>query len=433
MANTDQLVVIASGAIPVTDPFLIDRVVSIAEGRNCQPVICINKCDLDAAEELYQTYRAAGFPTLRVSAETGEGLEELSGAIAGKVSTFYQEIPVMSKSSILNALEPGFRLQVGEVSDKLGRGRHTTRHVELFRLRSGAIVTGHPQLLLLRTRRDDSPIMTTIIYLSGVRPLSGAMPIHRLFSCKGKGLCSSCCGKGWRDRPQPSRQLCTAVSAGKGSARMGTEMKRALLFGSVPCGDGAFLRPYLDGGGWTVFCADGGVRNARAAGLRPDYLIGDWDSGGAPEGDVPCITLPVEKDMTDLQAAVDQALELDYRELLLCGCTGGRLDHTASNLVLLEWIADHGGRALLVDADNEVRLLDSGVLRLTNRPCYHYLSLVPLDRRVTGVTLRGLRYPLTDAVLTRGDTLSVSNEPLGDEVEICLSAGRALLIRSQRV
>ena len=100
---------------------------------------------------------------------------------------------------------------------------------------------------------------------------------------------------------------------------MGTEMKRALLFGSVPCGDGAFLRPYLDGGGWTVFCADGGVRNARAAGLRPDYLIGDWDSGGAPEGDVPCITLPVEKDMTDLQAAVDQALELDYRELLLCG------------------------------------------------------------------------------------------------------------------
>ncbi|GAA6455711.1 ribosome small subunit-dependent GTPase A [Flavonifractor plautii] len=143
VANIDQLVVIASGAIPVTDPFLIDRVVSIAEGRNCQPVICINKCDLDAAEELYQTYRAAGFPTLRVSAETGEGLEELSGAIAGKVSAFTGNSGV-GKSSILNALEPGFRLQVGEVSDKLGRGRHTTRHVELFRLRSGAIVADTP-------------------------------------------------------------------------------------------------------------------------------------------------------------------------------------------------------------------------------------------------------------------------------------------------
>ena len=113
VANIDQLVVIASGAIPVTDPFLIDRVVSIAEGRNCQPVICINKCDLDAAEELYQTYRAAGFPTLRVSAETGEGLEELSGAIAGKASAFTGNSGV-GKSSILNALEPGFRLQVGE-------------------------------------------------------------------------------------------------------------------------------------------------------------------------------------------------------------------------------------------------------------------------------------------------------------------------------
>lgn len=78
-----------------------------------------------------------------MSAETGEGLEELSGAIAGKVSAFTGNSGV-GKSSILNALEPSFRLQVGEVSDKLGRGRHTTRHVELFRLRSGAIVADTP-------------------------------------------------------------------------------------------------------------------------------------------------------------------------------------------------------------------------------------------------------------------------------------------------
>ena len=143
VANIDQLVVIASGAVPVTDPFLIDRVVSIAEGRDCEPVICINKCDLDAAEELYQTYRKAGFLTLGVSAETGEGIPELAAAIAGKVSAFTGNSGV-GKSSILNALEPEFRLQVGEVSDKLGRGRHTTRHVELFRLSSGAIVADTP-------------------------------------------------------------------------------------------------------------------------------------------------------------------------------------------------------------------------------------------------------------------------------------------------
>lgn len=143
VANIDLLVVVASGAIPITDPFLIDRVVAMAERRGCESVICFNKWDLEQPADLYETYCRAGFPTLRVSAETGEGLEELSGAIAGKVSAFTGNSGV-GKSSILNALEPSFRLQVGEVSDKLGRGRHTTRHVELFRLRSGAIVADTP-------------------------------------------------------------------------------------------------------------------------------------------------------------------------------------------------------------------------------------------------------------------------------------------------
>ena len=214
---------------------------------------------------------------------------------------------------------------------------------------------------------------------------------------------------------------------------MGAEGKRAIIFGSMSCGDGAFLRPYLEAGEWVVICADGGIRSARDAGLKPDYQIGDWDSGGAPEPGVPCVTLPVEKDMTDLQAAAEQALGMGCRELLLCGCTGGRLDHTASNLVLLEWIAGRGGLPVMVDEDNEVRLLEGPAeLRLATRPPYPYLSLIPLDRTVTGVTLRGLKYPLTGATLTRGDTLSVSNEPQAQVMEISLTAGRALLIRSQR-
>lgn len=143
VANIDQLVIIASGAIPITDPFLIDRVVSIAEGRDCECLICINKCDLHSAQELYETYCKAGFQTLRVSAETGEGIADLANAIAGKVSAFTGNSGV-GKSSILNALEPDFHLQVGEVSNKLGRGRHTTRHVELFRLKNGAIVADTP-------------------------------------------------------------------------------------------------------------------------------------------------------------------------------------------------------------------------------------------------------------------------------------------------
>ncbi|MGN1004620.1 MAG: ribosome small subunit-dependent GTPase A [Oscillospiraceae bacterium] len=143
VANIDQLVIIASGAIPVTDPFLIDRMTSLAESKGCDSIICINKCDLERADDLFDIYTAAGFPTVRVSAETGEGIEELSSLIAGKVSAFTGNSGV-GKSSILNTLEPGFSLAVGQVSERLGRGRHTTRHVELFRLKSGAVVADTP-------------------------------------------------------------------------------------------------------------------------------------------------------------------------------------------------------------------------------------------------------------------------------------------------
>lgn len=153
VANIDQLVIIVSGANPVTDPFLIDRVTAIADTMTgCEVLICINKCDLNAAGELYRIYSVAGFPTLQVSAETGEGIDQLSAAISGKVSAFTGSSGV-GKSSILNILEPGLQLQVGEVSEKLGRGRHTTRHVELYRLKNGAIVADTPGFSSFDTER----------------------------------------------------------------------------------------------------------------------------------------------------------------------------------------------------------------------------------------------------------------------------------------
>ena len=143
VANIDQLVVIGSAAIPKTDPFLIDRIAAIAALKGCEVVVLLNKCDLDPAEELYRIYTAAGFPTLRISAETGEGLEELIPLITGKLSAFTGNSGV-GKSSILNALDPAFQLKTGEISTALGRGRHTTRHVELFRLSCGAEIMDSP-------------------------------------------------------------------------------------------------------------------------------------------------------------------------------------------------------------------------------------------------------------------------------------------------
>ena len=215
---------------------------------------------------------------------------------------------------------------------------------------------------------------------------------------------------------------------------MEAKVKRALVFGSVPCRDWSFLEAYRRED-QQVYCADGGLNNALAAGCKPDFVVGDWDSGGAPRADVPSVTLPVEKDMTDLQAALHHALAAGCTEFLLCGCLGGRrLDHTAFNLVLLEWLKARGGQGILIDEDNEVRLLEHETVTLhpEEGPRYRYLSLLPLDRTVEGVSIEGVKYPLTDAAILRGDTLTVSNQPAGPVVSVTVGDGRALLIRSER-
>ena len=143
VANVDQLVVVASAAVPVTDPFLIDRVAAIAALKNCGVVVCVNKCDLEPGDALAAIYRQAGFPVVLTSAETGEGVAELTGLLRGKLSAFTGNSGV-GKSSLLNAIQPDFSLRVAEISEKLGRGKHTTRHVELYRLDCGAEVIDTP-------------------------------------------------------------------------------------------------------------------------------------------------------------------------------------------------------------------------------------------------------------------------------------------------
>ena len=142
-ANIDQLVILASAAIPVTEPYLIDRIASIAALKGCQVLLCLNKCDLDSADELYDIYSRSAIPVLRVSAVTGQGLDALREAIRGKLSAVTGNSGV-GKSSVLNALLPSLALPVGEVSKALGRGRHTTRHVELFSLGEDTYIIDTP-------------------------------------------------------------------------------------------------------------------------------------------------------------------------------------------------------------------------------------------------------------------------------------------------
>lgn len=208
---------------------------------------------------------------------------------------------------------------------------------------------------------------------------------------------------------------------------MGAEMTRAVLLGAAPCEDWSFLERYRP---FHVICADGGRRQAEAAGVVPDWYVGDSDSGGWPEG-LPSVTLPSEKDVTDLEMAVDLALEQGWRELILCGCTGGRLDHFLGNVHLLEKVARQGGVGVLADGNNEIRFFGPGRETFRQLSGYTYFSLVPLDEALEGVTLTGAKYPLDHARVPRETTLGISNEFRTDQVSLTCERGRGLFIQSK--
>jgi ribosome biogenesis GTPase len=163
VANVDALVVFAANVNPVTEPFLIDRVAAIAGDQEVKVVLCVNKCDLDPALDLVRIYTHAGFDVICTSAETGEGVEELRNLIRGKLAAFTGNSGV-GKSSILNRLCPELALPTGEVSEKLGRGRHTTRHVELYRLGDDTYVADTPGFSSFDTDQMDLVVKEDLQY-----------------------------------------------------------------------------------------------------------------------------------------------------------------------------------------------------------------------------------------------------------------------------
>ena len=163
VANVDALVVFAANVNPITEPFLIDRVAAIAGDQEVQVVLCVNKCDLDPAIDLVRIYENAGFPVIRTSAETGEGVEELRQLLKGRLVAFTGNSGV-GKSSILNRLCPELALPTGEVSEKLGRGRHTTRHVELYSLGEDTYVADTPGFSSFDTDQMDVILKENLQY-----------------------------------------------------------------------------------------------------------------------------------------------------------------------------------------------------------------------------------------------------------------------------
>lgn len=178
VANVDALVVFAANVNPVTEPFLIDRVAAIAGNQEVPVILCVNKCDLDPALDLMRIYKNAGFTVISASAETGEGVEELRSLIKGKLTAFTGNSGV-GKSSILNRLCPELALPTGAVSEKLGRGRHTTRHVELYSLDEDTLVADTPGFSSFDTDQMDVILKENLQYAFGdFAPFIGKCQFH---------------------------------------------------------------------------------------------------------------------------------------------------------------------------------------------------------------------------------------------------------------
>ncbi len=138
IANIDTLVIVSSVCDPRPNLLIIDRLIAVASYKNVEPIIVFTKDDLQSANEFVKIYTNAGFKTFAVSNETGEGIEKVKSIIDGGITVFTGNSGV-GKSSLINRMYPDFCLETGEISRKLGRGRHTTRHVELFKVGSGYI------------------------------------------------------------------------------------------------------------------------------------------------------------------------------------------------------------------------------------------------------------------------------------------------------
>lgn len=181
-----------------------------------------------------------------------------------------------------------------------------------------------------------------------------------------------------------------------------------------------------------ILCTDGGFDLAAEAGIRPHLLLGDLDSIQSPvPDDLPVRTFPPEKDYTDLELAIQTAIEYKASRVEIWGGIGGRLDHTVANLQLLSCYTDRFDSLLMRDGRNLCFVLHAGdapaAITIPRRDnCY--LSLFALSETVRGLTAKGVKYPLEHHTLTRTFPLGVSNEFKQKEAFLSLEKGSLLVV-----
>ncbi len=215
---------------------------------------------------------------------------------------------------------------------------------------------------------------------------------------------------------------------------IGVNSLRCIILSGGTIGDFQWLAGVVEKGDY-VICADGGSEYAAALGIIPRLIVGDMDSVNreileyfAGRGTI-IKEYPADKDDTDTALALGEALAVGPAEIVIIGALGTRFDHSLANVHLLRAAWERGVRARIIDEYNEISLVGPQQPALVKGRPGDLFSLLPLTERVTGVQVRGARWPLRDAVFAIGNPYGISNRLVDGEAEVSVASGLLLLIK----
>lgn len=207
-------------------------------------------------------------------------------------------------------------------------------------------------------------------------------------------------------------------------------MKRCVIVGGAAIEKYDTVKSYLSDDDFFIFC-DSGLFHEQALGFHPDLIVGDFDSHPTPKTDIETICLPREKDDTDTVFAVKEAISRGFRDFILIGVCGARLDHTLGNVSILLMLHSKGFSGKIIDDFSEMVIVDSNPQYIDES--FSYFSLLNIDGNCGGVYERNAKFPLEDSVITPEYQYGISNEVIpGKVAEVAVLKGRALLIKIRK-
>lgn len=201
------------------------------------------------------------------------------------------------------------------------------------------------------------------------------------------------------------------------------------IFGALPINDCSYININIEDDDF-VICADGGYKLALACGIKPNLYVGDFDSQNTVDDDIEIIRLIPEKDDTDMEYSLNKGLKLGYTDFVIFGAIGGRFDHTLANIQLLVYALKNNARMTIYDDKNIITAINNEEKTFNKLDEYKYISIFSHTDICKGVYLKGMKYPLDNAVITNYSCgLTVSNEIIQDVASIRVDEGTLIVVR----